>query len=74
MPMLYVREGDPGEELFKLVDEEPSISIVVLAASAENESPGPVISYMLSRTTTRMRVPVTIVPGVLSDEEIVLLT
>ncbi len=74
IPMLYVREGDPGEELFKLVDEEPSISIVVLAASTENDGPGPVISYMLTRTTKRMRVPFTIVPGVLSDEEIVLLT
>ena len=58
----------------QLVEEEPSISIVVLAASTENDSPGPVISYMLTRTNKRMRVPFTIVPGVLSDEEIVLLT
>jgi len=74
IPMLYVREGDPGEELFKLVEEEPSISIVVLAASTESDSPGPVITYMLTRTNKRMRVPFTIVPGLLSDEEIVLLT
>jgi len=74
MPMLYVREGDRGEELFKLVEEEPSISVVVLAASTESDSPGPVINYMLSRTTKQMRVPITIVPGLLSDEEIVLLT
>ncbi len=74
IPMLYVREGDPGEELSKLVEEEPSISIVVLAASDDSESPGPVINYMLSRTTRKMRVPITIVPGGLNDEDLVLLT
>jgi len=74
IPMLYVREGGRGEELFRLVEEEPSISIVILAASTENDSPGPVINYMLTRITKRIRVPFTVVPGALSDEEIVLLT
>ena len=36
MPVLYVREGVRGDELLKLIEEEPSISILVLGAN-----PGP---------------------------------
>ena len=33
MPVLFVREGKVNDELFKLLDEEPSISILVLGAN-----------------------------------------
>ena len=32
-PILYIREGDVREELVALIDAEPSISVLVLAAS-----------------------------------------
>ena len=35
MPVLYLREGSRRSELLKLIDEEPSISILVLGASIE---------------------------------------
>ena len=70
-PVVHMREGDIREELEKLLDEEESISIVVLAASTESSGPGPLISYLVGKGGTRLRVPVTIVPGSLSDEEIV---
>lgn len=74
IPMLLVREGKRGEELLKLLDEDPSISIVVLAASTDSEGPGPVISYMMKQGGSRMRVPLTIVPGSLSVEQVEQLT
>ena len=46
LPVLFVREGDRRDELLKLIDEEPSISILVLAANTEQRGPGP-----LARTT-----------------------
>lgn len=70
MPVLYVREGDRAEELFKLLDEEKSISIVVLAASAGGGGPGPIISYIMGKGGSRIRTPFTIVPGSLTQEEI----
>ena len=70
MPMLIVREGKRGEELMALLEEDPSISIVVLAASADSEGPGPVISFMMKQGAGKMRVPFTIVPGSLSDESV----
>src|SRR5436189_1809680 len=32
MPMVYIREGRPRDELLALIGEEPTISILVLAA------------------------------------------
>jgi len=70
VPILYIREGDRSEELFKLMDEEPSISILVLATGIEAKGPGPIISYMMNKGVRRLHVPVTVVPGTLTHEEI----
>ena len=46
IPALYVRIGPLGQELITLINEEPSISILVLAARAGNEGPVPLVSYL----------------------------
>jgi hypothetical protein len=69
-PVLYFREGDIKEELTALIEEEPSISILVLAASVGGGGPGPIISYLLGKKARPNRIPITIVPGNLSDEQI----
>ena len=68
-PILYLRSGRPSEELLALIDEEPSISVVVLGAGTGKEGPGPLITAMVS-SSAKLRVPVTIVPGGLSEEQI----
>jgi len=70
IPILYVREGNVADELMKLLDEEPQISILVLGASTEARGPGPLVSALTGKMVGRLRVPVTIVPGNLSDEAI----
>ena len=70
VPILHVREGDRAEELLKLLDEDDSISVVVLGANTGGEGPGPLISHLLNKSADRMRTPVTIVPGRLSLEGI----
>jgi nucleotide-binding universal stress UspA family protein len=70
MPMLYFREGDRRDELLKLCQEEPSISILVLAASTGPKGPGPLVSALTGKYVGKMRVPVTIVPGNLTSEEV----
>lgn len=69
IPMLLIREGDPREQLLALLDEEERISILVLAASASGSGPGPLITALTGRYTSRMRVPMTIVPGNLGEAE-----
>jgi len=73
-PVVHMREGDAREELEKLLAEEPSISILVLAASTESGAPGPLISHIVGKGSGSIRVPVTIVPGSLTDEEIIAVT
>lgn len=73
-PVLYIREGDVREELVSLIEGEPMISILVLAASGGQSGPGPIITYLLGKKARQNRIPITIVPGNLSDEEILELT
>ncbi|MBE9605243.1 universal stress protein [Acetobacteraceae bacterium H6797] len=70
MPILLIREGDPRDQLLALLDEDPRISILVLASAAGSGGPGPLISALVSRHGARLRVPLTIVPGTLEDAEL----
>jgi nucleotide-binding universal stress UspA family protein len=70
-PILYLRTGRRSEELLALIDEEPSISVVVLGAGTGKEGPGPLITAMVSHSHSgKLRVPVTIVPGGLDEEQV----
>jgi nucleotide-binding universal stress UspA family protein len=70
MPMLHVREGEAREELLKLLEEEPTISVLVLGASTTGKGPGPLITALTGKYAGNLRVPLTIVPGSLADEEV----
>ncbi len=70
MPILYVREGKVRDELFKLLEEEPSVSILVLGANTGSRGPGPLVSALTGKMIGKLRVPVTVVPGNLADEAI----
>ncbi|WP_448205273.1 universal stress protein [Azospirillum sp. sgz302134] len=70
LPALYVREGNRRDEVLALIEEEPSISILVLGAGIDPEGPGPLISYFTGRGLARLRIPLTIVPGGLGDDAI----
>ena len=70
MPVLYFREGDRREEVMSLIDEEPSISILVLGASTGPKGPGPLVLALTSKYVGKLRLPVTIVPGNLTNEDV----
>jgi nucleotide-binding universal stress UspA family protein len=73
LPVVHLRNGDRADQLLNLIEEEPEVSILVLAAGTGSEGPGPLISQLVGRLSGRLRVPITVVPGVLSDEQIDLL-
>jgi nucleotide-binding universal stress UspA family protein len=70
MPIVYIREGRRTDELLALIAEEPSISILVLAAGTGPEGPGPLITYLTGKLAARLRIPITIVPGGLTLEQL----
>ena len=70
MPIVYIREGHRRDQLLALIAEEPSISILVLAAETGPEGPGPLITYLTGKPAARLRIPITIVPGGLTREQL----
>lgn len=70
MPIIYIREGRRRDELLAMIDEEKSISILVLAASTGSEGPGPLVSALTGKLASKLRIPITIVPGSLSEPQI----
>lgn len=70
LPIVVIREGEPRDELLALLEEDPRISILVLASAAGSGGPGPLISALTGRYAARVRVPMTIVPGGLDDKEL----
>jgi nucleotide-binding universal stress UspA family protein len=74
LPIVHIREGHRRDELLALLDEEPGISILVLAAGAGSEGPGPLVTQLVGKMSGRMRVPITVVPGSLTDEQIAALS
>jgi nucleotide-binding universal stress UspA family protein len=69
-PEVMVREGKAHEVLMALLKEDPEISILVLASSTQREGPGPLVSLVAQQSQLAYPIPVTIVPGGLSDEAI----
>jgi len=69
-PILHFREGGRRDQLLKLVAEDPSISILVLAAGTSSEGPGPLVSTLVSKYSGTLKVPLTIVPGSLTDAQV----
>lgn len=68
-PERVIREGDPGEQILDVIDKDPDIAVLVLAANPGPEGPGPIISTM-AKTVGSFPIPVTIVSGALTDAEI----
>jgi nucleotide-binding universal stress UspA family protein len=68
-PDQVIREGDTAEEIVKLIDEDADIGILVLAAGTAKEGPGPLVSN-LAKSAGTFAIPVAIVPGHLSDEDL----
>jgi nucleotide-binding universal stress UspA family protein len=70
MPVLYVREGPRRDELLALIKEEPTISLLVLATATGREGPGPLVTYLISQLGGQLEIPVTLVPGLLTEQQI----
>ncbi len=64
-----VREGEIAQEILNLIEEDEDIAVLVLAAGTGPDGPGPLVSS-LAKTGGQFPIPVAIVPGHLSDEEI----
>ena len=70
VPILYIKEGDATSALLNLIDEDVQICLLILAASTNRRGPGPLITHLTKKVIGQLRIPITIVPGGLTNEEI----
>src|SRR6201996_7688129 len=45
-PERVIREGDPTEQILDVIDKDPDIAVMVLAANPGPEGPGPIITML----------------------------
>jgi len=69
MPERVIREGEKADEMLALIDEDEDIAALILAAGTGNEGPGPLVSS-LAKSAGTFPIPVAVVPGHLSDEDL----
>lgn len=69
-PEIVIREGKRSDEIRALIEEDRDVAILVLAAGTGSEGPGPLVSNLAAKAAATYPIPITIVPGHLSDEQI----
>ena len=68
-PERVVREGETAVEILTLIENDEDIALLVLGAGFSKEGPGPLVTS-LSATAGEFPIPIAVVPGHLSDEDI----
>lgn len=69
-PETLIEEGDPAPVIHKVIERDEDIAILALAAGTGRDGPGPLVSVLAGKAAGTFPVPITIVPGDLSDDEI----
>jgi len=64
-----VREGDEAQEILGLIEEDEDVAALVLAAGTGKEGSGALVSE-LAGTAGNYPIPIAIVPGHLTDEQL----
>lgn len=68
MPAVWISEDEPVDAIRKLVDGDPAIKVLVLAAGSGRGGPGPLVSRLgKGRSMATRPLAVTVIPGGLSD-------
>lgn len=68
VPDTLIKEGKGAEVIVNLLEEDPSISLLVLGAATGTDGPGPLVTQLAHHQAGVLPVPVTIVPGTMTDE------
>ncbi len=69
-PEMVIRVGKRPEEVRNLIEADEDIAILVLAAGETSEGPGPLVTAIATRGAGSFPVPITIVPGTLTEEQL----
>ncbi len=66
-----IREGRKPDEILKQIEDDPDVAILVLGASADASGPGPLVSSLATgKLAGSFPVPIVVVPGNLSIDDL----
>ncbi|MEE2955485.1 MAG: universal stress protein [Pseudomonadota bacterium] len=74
IPVLFFREGKAADEIVDLIKEEQKICILVLGAGIGQKGPGPLVTSLAGKLSGKFPIPITVVPGNLTLQEVDALT
>ena len=69
-PELSVREGEIGEEILAQVREDSEIDVLVVGAAPPGDRSFSLITFLAEKLLGHLAVPLVVVPGNLTDEQI----
>lgn len=70
-PTLAILEGEKVKSVLDHIKSDPEIGILVLGAGSRGDGPGPLVSELAGRRVSDMPVPVTVVPGAMTKDDII---
>jgi nucleotide-binding universal stress UspA family protein len=69
-PELSVREGEIGEEILAQVREDSDVDVLVVGAAPPDDRSFSLITFLAEKLLGHLTVPLVVVPGNLTDEQI----
>ena len=69
-PERLIRTGDKAGQVNGLIEEDEDVALLVLASGTGSNGPGPLVTSLAAKNSGGFSIPVAIVPGQLTDEEI----
>lgn len=70
IPEFAIRDGYIKDELLALIEADPDIRILVLAASPDSGGPGPLVKSLVGEMSGTFAIPITVVPGNMSNSQL----
>ena len=70
-PTLVIREGDKVDAVIDYLKSDPEVGVLVVGAGTEKAGPGALVNALVTRRLADLRVPITIVPGSMTKEQII---
>lgn len=74
MAEFVVREGTIGEEILKQAEEDPEVDMLVVGAAPASEGRRQLISWLAGQLAGKLKIPLIVVPGNLTEEQLENLT
>ena len=73
-PELIVREGELGDEILSHVAADEAVDVLVIGAAAPESQDSSLVTFLAGKLLGHLAVPLVVIPGNLSDDQITNMT